>query len=155
MPDALPVFRAATASDRAGIESLLERNGLPVAGVAELLADDPTQFVVAHIEGQLVATAALEVCGDHALLRSVAVSEVWRSLGVGRALVERVVALATARRIDAMYLLTMTAEDYFPRFGFARVARSDVPGSVASTVEFTSACPASAVTMHMSLRSPS
>jgi len=155
MPDTSPVFRAATASDRAGIEALLESNGLPVAGVAEMLAEDPTQFVVAHVGDQLVATAALEACGEHALLRSVAVNEAWRTRGLGRALVEQVVAQATARGIDGLYLLTMTAEAYFPRFGFARVERTEVPHAVARTVEFTSACPASAVTMHKSLRNPS
>lgn len=147
-----PVFRAATANDRDDIEALLQANGLPVAGVAELLADDPRQFVVAHAGGRLVATAALEMCGDHALLRSVAVNDAWRARGLGRALVEQVVAQATARGLDGLYLLTMTAEAYFPRFGFTRVERVEVPSSVARTVEFTSACPASAVTMHKSLR---
>lgn len=148
-----PTSRAATANDRDGIEALLERNGLPVAGVAEMLAQDPTPFLVAHDGDRLVATAAMEACGDHALLRSVAVDEPWRKRGLGHALVEQIVAQATARGIDGLYLLTMTAEHYFPRFGFARVARTAVPTSVAQTVEFTSACPASAVTMHRSLRS--
>jgi amino-acid N-acetyltransferase len=155
MPDTLPVFRAATAKDRAAIEVLLVSNGLPVAGVAELLAEDPTSFVVAQVGGQLVATAALEACGEHALLRSVAVSETLRTRGLGRALVEQVVAQATTRGIDGLYLLTMTAEAYFPRFGFARVERAEVPPSVARTLEFTSACPATAVAMHKSLRNPS
>jgi amino-acid N-acetyltransferase len=155
MPETSPVFRAATPNDRAAIEELLARNGLPVAGVAALLAEDPTPFVVAQVDGQLVATAALEASGEHALLRSVAVSEAWRTRGLGRALVEQVVAQATARGIDGLYLLTMTAEAYFPRFGFARVERTAVPPRVARTVEFTSACPASAVVMYKSLRNPS
>ncbi len=152
MTDALPAFRAATANDRNDIEALLQANGLPVAGVADMLAQDPTQFIVAHDGDRLVATAAVEACGEHALLRSVAVTESWRKRGLGRALVEQVVAQATARGVDGLYLLTMTAEAYFPRFGFARVERGAVPAGVARTVEFTSACPASAVTMHKSLR---
>lgn len=155
MPDTFPVFRAATAHDRAAIEALLLSNGLPVAGVAELLAEDPASFVVAQTAGTVVATAALEACGNHALLRSVAVSEAWRMRGLGRALVEQVVAQATVRGIDGLYLLTMTAETYFPRFGFSRVERADVPPAIARTVEFTSACPASAIAMHKSLRTPS
>lgn len=155
MPDTVPVFRAATAHDRAAIEALLRSNGLPVAGVAELLEEDPASFVVAQVGGNLVATAALEACGDHALLRSVAVSEAWRTRGLGRALVDHLVAQATDRGIDGLYLLTMTADTYFPRFGFTRVERADVPPAIARTVEFTSACPASAITMHKSLRTPS
>lgn len=155
MPDTSPAFRAATMNDRHSIELLLQSHGLPVAGVAEMLVNDPTQFTVAYADDQLVATAAVEACGEHALLRSVAVADTWRKRGLGRALVEHVVAEATARGIDGLYLLTLTAEQYFPRFGFARVERSAVPPSVAHTVEFTSACPASAVTMHKSLRSTS
>jgi amino-acid N-acetyltransferase len=51
-----------------------------------------------------------------------------------------------------MYLLTTTAERYFPKFGFERIERRDVPETVQASVEFTSACPASAVVMRKSLR---
>ena len=64
---------------------------------------------------------------------------------------QRVVCEAESRGIDALYLLTMTAEDYFPRFGFVAVARDAVPAEIANTLEFTSACPAAAVAMAMSL----
>ena len=38
--------------------------------------------------------------------------------------------------------LTTTADGYFPRFGFERIERSQVPATVRESVEFTSACPA-------------
>ena len=60
---------------------------------------------------------------------------------------ERLVADAERRGLDALYLLTTTAEHYFPRFGFARVERGAVPSETGATVEFRSACPASAVAM--------
>jgi amino-acid N-acetyltransferase len=153
MSEALAAFRSADATDRIAVEYLLHSNGLPTAGVAEMFADDPSQFVVAYDGDVLVATAALEECGDHALLRSVAVSATCQRRGLGTALVDYTMSQAAARGFDGLYLLTMTAEDYFPRFGFERVARDAVPASIAQTVEFTSACPASAVTMHKSLRS--
>ena len=44
-------------------------------------------------------------------------------------------------------LLTTTAEGWFPRLGFVRVDRARVPAAVQLSVEFTAACPASAVVM--------
>jgi amino-acid N-acetyltransferase len=41
----------------------------------------------------------------------------------------------------------MTAEHYFPRFGFERIERGAVPEAISETLEFRSACPASAVAM--------
>jgi N-acetylglutamate synthase-like GNAT family acetyltransferase len=136
-------LRAARAADLPSIERLLTTSQLPLAGVADSLPG----FVVAESDGAIVGTAALEVCCDNALLRSVAVAPEWRSRGLGRALVTRVIADAEARGLRALYLLTTTAEHYFPSFGFPEVARSEVPGDVQGTQEFRSACPASAVVM--------
>jgi N-acetylglutamate synthase-like GNAT family acetyltransferase len=59
----------------------------------------------------------------------------------------RVIADAETRGLRALYLLTMTAEHYFPSFGFRQVSRAQVPADVQATEEFKSACPASAVVM--------
>jgi amino-acid N-acetyltransferase len=136
-------LRPAAREDLPIIEHLLTASGLPLDGVREALPS----FVVAESAGELVGVAGLEPCRDNALLRSVAVAESWRSRGVGRALVERVVAEAESRGIHALYLLTTTAEKYFPSFGFSAVARDDVPADIRATAEFASACPASATVM--------
>ena len=156
MTESLPTFRSATAADLPAIERLLVASGLPTAGVAEMIEKDPSQFVVASLPDdsqQLVAVGGLEVCSDHALLRSVAVRDDWRKHGLGHELVKRIVSDAESRGIRALYLLTLTAEHYFPRFGFERVNRADVPQDIAATEEFRSACPASAVAMTRSLQS--
>jgi amino-acid N-acetyltransferase len=142
-PDAAARVRPAVPADLAAVEMLLTANHLPIDGVRESLA----HFVVAESNGALVGVAGLEVCCEHALLRSVAVSAAWRSRGLGRALVTRVISDAEARGIAALYLLTTTADGYFPSFGFAQVARAEVPADVQQTVEFQSACPASATVM--------
>lgn len=136
-------LRPATMEDLAGVERLLTASALPLDGVREAL---PT-FTVAEANGELVGVAGLEVCCDHALLRSVAVRPEWRSHGVGRALVTRVISDAEARGIHALYLLTTTAERYFPSFGFRQVTRDAVPADVQATKEFQGACPASATVM--------
>jgi amino-acid N-acetyltransferase len=54
---------------------------------------------------------------------------------------------ADAAGIEEVYLLTTTAEKYFPRFGFNRTARSAVPEAVKASAEFQGACPDTAVVM--------
>ena len=67
--------------------------------------------------------------------------------GLGRTLTDAAIDLARQRRIPALFLLTTTADGYFPRFGFERIDRSVVPETVKESVEFKSACPASAIVM--------
>jgi amino-acid N-acetyltransferase len=151
-------IRPATRNDLADIERLLTDSDLPVAGVAEIMRAHPDHFFVAETTGdspEIVGVAGLEVCCDDALLRSVAVHPEWRKHGVGRELVKRLVCEAEAQGIRALYLLTMTAEHYFPRFGFERIARDSVPAAIAETLEFKSACPASAVAMSRQLAAAS
>jgi N-acetylglutamate synthase-like GNAT family acetyltransferase len=138
-----PVVRNALPSDLSAVERLLVASGLPLEGVGEALPG----FVVAERKGDVVGVAGLEACCDNALLRSVAVADGWRSKGLGRALVTRIVADAEARGIHALYLLTTTAERYFPGLGFHEVRRDVVPEDIRATAEFRSACPASATVM--------
>ena len=138
-----PRLRRARPDDLAAIEELLVASSLPLDGVREALDD----FVVAETEDEIVGVAGLESCSDDALLRSVAVAPEWRSQGLGRALVTRIISDAEARGCRALYLLTNTAERYFPSFGFHAMSRDAVPASVRETVEFSCACPHSATVM--------
>ena len=138
-----PRLRPATPSDLAAVERLLVASSLPLDGVREALDD----FVVADAKGDIVGVAGLEICCDNALLRSVAVQPAWRSRGLGRALVTRVISDAEARGLRALYLLTTTAERYFPSFGFRTITRDEVPEDLRETAEFRDACPASATVM--------
>ncbi|HEY9479227.1 MAG TPA: arsenic resistance N-acetyltransferase ArsN2 [Gemmatimonadaceae bacterium] len=147
---ATPALRAASAEDLPAVERLLAGADLPVDGVAEIFATRASDFVVAEDPehpGMLVAAAGLEICGDNALLRSVAVRRDWQSRGLGHELVRRIVCVAEARDVGALYLLTTTAEHYFPRFGFTKIDRDAVPQEIRDTLEFRSACPESAVAM--------
>lgn len=151
---AAPALRAARPGDIPAIERLLAATSLPTAGVADIVRARPADFVVADDAarpGELLAVGGLEVCGTDALLRSVAVRPEAQRHGLGRELVRRLVCVAEERGLRALYLLTMTAEHYFPRFGFSHVARDRVPAAIAETLEFRSACPASAVAMARTL----
>jgi N-acetylglutamate synthase-like GNAT family acetyltransferase len=136
-------IRAARDDDHAAIERLLIDNQLPSDGIAPLL----NSFLVAESTQDLVGVVGLEQCGEYALLRSAAVASAWRGKGVGKQLVERAVARAESQGIRALYLLTTTAEHYFPSFGFEVTTRDAVPAAVQATEEFRVACPASATVM--------
>src|SRR5262245_33464833 len=111
-----PVIRPALEADLPLVLALLEGAALPTAGVVEAWSG----FLVAESGGDVVGVVGLESCGDrYALLRSAAVADAWRRRGLGRALVERAIADARGRGIEALYLLTTTAETYFPSFGFS------------------------------------
>ena len=72
--------------------------------------------------------------------------------GMVRQLTGAALQLATTRGANAVFLLTTTAERFFPRFGFEPIDREQVPQSVRASVEFQSACPASAIVMRKQLR---
>jgi amino-acid N-acetyltransferase len=137
----------ATSQDRAEIEALLAANHLPIAGVKQWLGS----ALVARAGSRTIGCAALEVFSSGVLLRSVAVESAWRGRGVGRQLTDAGLDLARSRGADAAYLLTTTAGDFFPRFGFERVEREDVPDDVKQSIEFTAACPSSALVMRARL----
>jgi len=142
------VLGPATEADGPAILGLLERSSLPTVGLSDHLAN----AVVARRDGQIVGSAALEIYADGALLRSVAVDATERGGGLGQRLTERALTHARERHVCDVYLLTTTAAGFFPRFGFREISRADVPAGVQQSVEFRSACPASAIVMHAPLR---
>jgi amino-acid N-acetyltransferase len=127
---------------------MLGQAKLPAAGVEEGLS----HFFVADNGGTLVGAAGLELYEASALLRSVVVEDSWKGTGVGRSLIDRALEEARRRGVDDVFLLTTTAEHYFPRFGFACVSRDSVTEDVKASLEFQGACPSSAVVMRKTLR---
>ena len=142
------MIESATEHDLREIRSLLERLHLPLAGVDEHLAT----MLVARDGNEIVGTAALEFYADGALLRSVAVEPDQQGKQLGHQLTDAALRLATAHGADSVFLLTTTAERFFPRFGFEQITRDQVPPSVRASVEFQFACPASATVMRKKLR---
>ena len=136
-------LRRATDADVESVVRLLAEQALTRAGVPDWIG----RFWVAEDSGSIVGVAGLEVYGAAALLRSVAVTPAWRGTGLGRLVTERALDDARSAGASDVYLLTTTAEDYFPRVGFAAVARECIPEALMASEELRGACPASAVVM--------
>lgn len=141
------IIEPISANDHAAVSSLLEDAELPTAGVFEHVES----FLVARDHETLVGCIGLEVYGDVALLRSLAVTSSTRSAGVGRRLVEGLIDRARSSGVRVLYLLTTTAEEYFPRFGFERIPREQVDERLQASEELRGACPDTAVSMRLAL----
>ena len=137
----------ATPADARELLALMERSHLPTDGLASHL----DAALVAREGERLVGSAAIEVYADGGLLRSVAVDADCRGAGLGARLTTAAIDEARQRQLPALYLLTTTAEHFFPRFGFEHISREEVPASVQRSVEFRGACPASAIVMRKRL----
>jgi amino-acid N-acetyltransferase len=136
-------LRRAMHADDEAVTTLLRDAELPIDGVAQWL----DRFWIAEHQGRVVGIAGMEQYGDSGLLRSVAVVPEWRGTGIGRTLVDHVLEEGRAAGVREVYLLTTTAEHYFPRLGFSCCDRESVPSALRASAEFKGACPASAVVM--------
>jgi amino-acid N-acetyltransferase len=140
-------IRPATPDDLPAVEQLLVATGLPVDGVDENFRT----FIVAEDGDAIAGVIGIERYGPTALLRSAAVSPDSRGGGIGTRLVKTILERAAADGVEDVYLLTTTAAEYFPRFGFTQAPRSDAPEQLSASREFQGACPATAVLMKRSL----
>lgn len=136
-------------ADRAVIESLLSDNCLPTAGLEPALST----ALVAREDGRVVGCAAVEPYGSAGLLRSVCVAASCRGVGLARRLVRQAEAIARARGIGELFLLTESATEWFPRLVYSPDDRLAVPLDIQASPEFTGACPESAMLLRKRLES--
>jgi amino-acid N-acetyltransferase len=141
------VILAAEERDLPAVRRLLESQHLPLDGIDEHVST----MVVAKQEGEVVGAAAVELYADGALLRSVVVDPIVQGQGLGHRLSDAALNIAKDRGTRTAFLLTTTAERFFPKLGFEQIVREDVPASVQASIEFQSACPVSAVVMRKRL----
>lgn len=136
-------IRKASDQDLESVLSLLEIVNLPVEGVI----DHFHNFFVCQEGEQLVGCAGIEIYDDVGLIRSIAVIPSFQSRGLGHKLVNIIHRFATEKKLKEIYLLTETAEEFFLGLNYIVIPRENADEKVKQSVEFTSACPASAVCM--------
>jgi len=132
-------------SDYSALVDLLKETNLPPDGIEPHLMN----FLVIRNSGAdvgskfLVGSVGLEIYGNSALLRSLAVHPDFQGAGLGSQLVKQIIDFAKKKGITRLYLLTDTAEEYFKRKGFVNVARDKIPIDMKQSVEFTTLCTSS------------
>jgi len=129
--------------------ALLAASGLPLAGWSEPNVDRWG----AHEDGRLVGIVALEAHGRHGLVRSLAVAPEARGRGLATALVAHALAEGGRRGLETMTAVTETIPDLIVRWGFRELPRSELPDALRASPELQDACPASARTFVLELRS--
>jgi amino-acid N-acetyltransferase len=129
------------------------RGLLAAAGLADEGLEDqfPAAYAVLEGDGRPLGLAGLERYGASGLLRSVAVATDSRGTGAGRLLVADRLGRARADGLAAVYLLTNTAADWFPRFGFGVITREELPPDLDAAPEVAGGCPATATVMRLAL----
>ncbi len=134
-------------SDLDQLENLLCSNQLPVQDCAE----QTQNFYGVFDEDNLVAAGGLESAANYALLRSVVVHHQYRGQGLAKNISRFLIKLADSEGREAVYLLTETAEAYFEKLGFSRIARAEAPIAIKQTLQFASLCPDTANCLMMTL----
>ena len=136
-------FSPAESADLQPVQQLLLSCDLPYQDIAEHLP----HFILAHQDNELVGVIGLEVLEQAGLLRSLAVAAPHRGQGLAKTLYHQLVEQARRLHLQHLYLLTLTAEGFFAKLGFAKIERSDLPPAVQQTEEFRNLCPDTAVCM--------
>ena len=138
-------IESAKDTDHAAVVVLLQETDLPPDGI-ELHMED--FLIVRHPEAVagpefLVGSVGLEIYGEAALLRSLAVHPDFQGTGLGTRLVNNIIEVAKGKGITRLFLLTDTAEDFFKKRGFVVVTRNNVPHDMKQSIEFTTLCTSS------------
>jgi amino-acid N-acetyltransferase len=130
------------APDLREVKRLLAACRLPVDDIG-----DGQVFIVARARDQLCGTAGLELFGELALLRSVAVDPAWRGKGVAHALCDEAMERARTMNVRRLFLLTTDAQSFFSKLGFCTLDRDRLPAEIRGTAQFRELCPQTAVAM--------
>ncbi|MDJ0316722.1 amino-acid N-acetyltransferase [Arthrobacter antibioticus] len=122
-------LRAARTSDVHAIKELVA----PLAEKRILISKESVtyfeaiqEFLIAEVDGKIVGCGALHVMWeDLAEIRTLATDDGWRGHGVGRALVDQLLANAQELGVGRVFCLTFEV-DFFLRNGFAVMADQSV-----------------------------
>uniref|UniRef100_Q02B42 N-acetylglutamate synthase n=1 Tax=Solibacter usitatus (strain Ellin6076) TaxID=234267 RepID=Q02B42_SOLUE len=124
------VVRKATMRDIAPILNLINgyaARGIMLARTEFEMSEAIRDFSVATLDGELLGCGALHFYSPTiAEIRSLAVYEHAKTLGVGRKLVESLVAEATQYELHAVFAFTYVVE-FFNKVGFEVVERGALP----------------------------
>jgi amino-acid N-acetyltransferase len=137
-----------TQKELEALQVFLRANQLPAD---DIRLDNSVYLTYYNTEEALVGSGGLEIYGNKALLRSLAVSPEIRGQQLGKQIVSDLVEKAQSLTMSEVYLLTETAFYFFHKLGFEELKRDEVPNEIRSTTEFSQVCSASAQVMKLAL----
>ena len=139
-------FSFATAEDEKQIKQILTDSDLHHHDIS---SSQLQHFIIVKDDNalSLVGVVGLERKGDVGLLRSLAVLQTYRRQGLATQLVNKIEEYARSQQVGTLYLLTLTAEDFFSERGYQKTDRESAPDALQETTEFKSLCPQTAVCM--------
>lgn len=141
------IIRRALPEEKENVKAILKEADLSTAGVDEHFSN----FMVLERDGCVIGTAGLEIYGDVAILRSVAILPEFRRQGMGDGLVRAMINFADRRNIKQIYLFTQTARKFFEKFGFKAIPRECIDERCRSSGE-AGLSPTSATAMALDIR---
>ena len=139
-------FSYASAEDEKQIKQILADSDLHHHDIS---SSQLPNFIIVKDDNAsaLAGVVGLEQKGDVGLLRSLAVAQVYRRQGLATQLVNKIEEYARSQQVGTLYLLTLTAEDFFAGRGYQKTDRESAPGALQETTEFKGLCPETAVCM--------
>jgi amino-acid N-acetyltransferase len=110
---------------------------------SDLTIEHLRHFFGSGTKEELEGIVGLELFDTVGLLRSLAVVSSRQRSGLGSKLVAHAEEYARNHGVTSLYLLTVTAEDFFIHRGYQRCRREDAPSAIKETKEFSEICPVS------------
>ncbi|MHA1524213.1 MAG: arsenic resistance N-acetyltransferase ArsN2 [Alphaproteobacteria bacterium] len=147
MPPPEPKIISVAPTDQALIGALCDAD-LPV----EDLEASKASFYGIQAAGTLAGFGGIQVLGRNCLLRSLVILPSHQRRGLGQMLVAKLLETAARQNLDAAYLLTTTAPDFFASLGFTQISRAMAPPKIRYTAKFSSLCPGDALVMYRDLQ---
>ena len=141
-------IRTPRPDDLPALKTLLDSCGLPTSDLTE---DHLKHFVILGQAGRVAGCIGMEVFGQDALLRSLAVDTMMRGEGYGSRLLQLMEERARDEGVHRLYLLTTSADNFFEHQGYERIDRAAVPEAIRNTAQFAGICPSSAACLFKSL----
>ena len=127
----------------AHVEALLKANDLP----SHDIHDEEVTIFESRIEDRLVGIGGLELYDSVGLLRSLVIKQSYRGKGHGNRLIKALEEVAKNDEVEILFLLTISASEYFCDLGYREITRSEIPPTIRKTAEFSDLCPESAICM--------
>ncbi len=109
------------------------------------------RMLKAYVGGELVGCVGYERFGSSAVLHSLVVIREAKGEGVGRTLVESLLATLRDAGCKQVFLVTADTAQYFGYFGFVPVEHGSVDPAVLASPEFSAYAPGEAICMRYTL----